>query len=84
MPYRIYLLLTRLKGVEMMLQACPNDALLHFLRRVSCLLNQTLDGQHARGVFGIMNKISPVIRGLSSLSSNARLVSHRKYKHNSA
>jgi hypothetical protein len=55
MPYSIYLLLTRLERIEMALQACLNDALLLFLRRVSCLLDQTLDGQHARGVFGITN-----------------------------
>jgi hypothetical protein len=31
-----------------------------------------------------VNKISPAIRGLSSLSSNARLVPHREDEHNSA
>jgi hypothetical protein len=81
MPYSIYLLLTRLERIEMALQAYPNDALLHFLGRVSCLLDQTLYGQHTRGVIGIMNEISRVVSGLSSLSSNARPVSHGKYEH---
>jgi hypothetical protein len=61
MPYRIYLLLTRLERIEMALQACPNDPLLHFLRRASCLLDQTLYGQHICGVFGIMYEITMLI-----------------------
>lgn len=61
MPYSIYLLLTRLERIEMALQACSNDALLHFLGRVSCPLDQTLYGQHIRGVFGIMNEIAMLI-----------------------
>ena len=80
MPYSIYLLLTRLERVEMALQACPNDALLHFPRRVSCLLDQTLYSQHTCGVFGIMNKISCVVCGLSSPSSKTRPASHGKYE----
>jgi hypothetical protein len=84
MPYSIYLLLTRLERIEVALQACPNDPLLHFARHVSCLLNQTLDGQHTGSIIGIVNKITPVIRHLSPLSSNARLVPHKKYDHNSA
>jgi hypothetical protein len=58
MPYSIYLLLTRFEWIEVVLQACPNDALLHVLRRVSYLFDQTLDGQHTRGVFGITNDIT--------------------------
>jgi hypothetical protein len=64
----------------MALQACPNNAPLHFLSCVSCLLDQILYNQHTCGVIGIMNEISCVVRGLSSPSSNARPVSHGKYE----
>jgi len=66
MPYRIYLLLARLEWIQMVLQACPNNTLVYFLRRVSCLLNQTRMTSILGGIIGIMKEISRVIRSMTA------------------
>lgn len=45
----------------MALQDCLIIALVQFLGRMSCLLNQTLDNQRARSVVGVMNEITRLI-----------------------
>jgi hypothetical protein len=68
----------------MAVQARADNALLHFLRRMACLLNQVLYSQHTRGLFGILNETSCVICGPSTLSSNARPVAHGECEQNTA
>src|SRR6266566_9767078 len=76
MPYRIYLLRTRLEWIEMAFQACPDDSLLRLLGRVSCPFDQPLYSHHICGAISILNEISCDVYGLVLPPSKVCLVSH--------